>query len=91
MDELLFFMARMRDDHRIGPTHISLYLALLGVRQELGASGVFPISRGELMERAKIGSRRVYYRCLRELAEGGYIGYEPEQFKGKRSKVRIIS
>jgi hypothetical protein len=59
------------------------------VQQELRATGYFSVGRKEGMERSKILGKERYYRCLKELAEFGYIGYEPEHYPGKRSKVRI--
>jgi len=89
MEELVDFLRRIRMDHRIGTAHVSLYVALLGLREELGVRGFFPVDREEVMARAKILGRERYYGCLRELAEAGYIEYWPENYPGKRSKVRV--
>jgi hypothetical protein len=89
MEELLRFMALARVDHRIGPAHVSLYLALVCLKQEIGVEGVFEVGRGEGMERSRILGKERYYRCLKELAEMGYVGYEPQFYPGKRSRVWI--
>ena len=89
MEELMCFLARVRLDHRMGAAHESLFVVLLGMREELGVSGFFPVDREEVMERAKILGKERYYGCLKELAKAGYIGYQPEYYPGKRSKVRV--
>jgi hypothetical protein len=89
MEELLEFMALARMDHRIGPAHVSLFVALICLWQEAGVAGAFSVERKEGMERSRILGKERYYRCLKELKELGYIGYEPEFYPGKRSKVWI--
>lgn len=72
----------------MGAAHVSLYVTLLGMREELGVSGFFPVDREEVMARAKILGKERYYGCLKELVEAGYR-YQPEYYPGKRSKVRV--
>lgn len=49
----------------------------------------FYISREEVMEFAKIGSKSTYHRCIKELSHWDYIRYEPSHnpFKGSRIKM----
>ena len=90
MKELKAFLDKIKNDHRIGTAHISLYVALLGLREEIPAAVFFPIDRQELMERSKILGKTLYYKCLRELASFGYIQYRPEHHPGRKSAVKII-
>jgi hypothetical protein len=89
MVELLLFMQLVRIDHRVGPAHVSLYVALVCLKRERGVEGVFAVGRREGMERSRILGKERYYRCLKELAEMGYIGYEPQYYPGKGSRVWI--
>ena len=45
MDELLRLMELVRVDHRIGATHVSLYVALLCLKWKMGVEGVFAVGR----------------------------------------------
>jgi hypothetical protein len=83
MKELRGFFERIQDDHRIGPMHISLYAVLLSLRDESAYTSFFPVNRKELMARSKILGKTTYYRCLNELAESGYIEYQPEHYPGR--------
>ncbi|MBS1659498.1 MAG: hypothetical protein JST68_00465 [Bacteroidetes bacterium] len=89
MEELFCVLERMKNDHRIAPAHVSLFLALFWIKTEQGAADLFPINREDLMQRAKLLDRGRYYRCLRDLAGAGYIIYEPAFNPRKSSKVRL--
>lgn len=75
-------------DQRIGPTHISLYLALL---HEAGHLLPIPfyLRRKRVMEKSKICSSVTLNRCLRDLHDYGYIKYRPS-FTPGRSMVGMI-
>ena len=79
------FLEKARDDHRIGVRHISLYVAMLSLSSR---DGLLRVKKKELMRMSKISGKTSYYRCLRELAEYGYIYYWPEHYDGG-SMVRI--
>jgi len=72
----LNFLERAVDDPVIGPSHISLFAALLYMydRQD----GKLPISAfsRDLKKQAKI-SNRTYHACINDLRKGGYIKYIP--------------
>jgi hypothetical protein len=71
------FMSAVTEDPRMGPTHISLFLAILCFykRQEF-QSPISAYSR-ELMKQAKISSCGTYHRCIQELHKYGFIQYVP--------------
>lgn len=87
---LLDFYDASREDVRIGPTHISLYMALL--RQWNLQTFVTPlaINRDELMQAARI-SRKTYNKCMKELQEYGYIMYQPSSNPMIRSRVYLAA
>ena len=89
MDELRIFFERIRDDHRVGTAHVSMYAALVGLYLENGGVGFIAVRREELMARSKILGKTTYYTVLRELAEWGYVEYRPERARGRVSGVRI--
>jgi hypothetical protein len=71
-----FFLA-VREDGRMGPTHVSLYLALLNSCNVSGGQNPVVITREEVMKAAKIKARQTYNQCIRELHCYGYIKYRP--------------
>jgi len=78
VDSLLYdFMEKVSDDPRIGPAHISLFVAILNFwKLQAFASPVSVFGR-DLRKFAKIGGNSLYHRCMRDLKEFGYIGYVP--------------
>lgn len=83
------FMDMACEDPRIGPSHISLYMAILHASlQQGGAMPVSVFSRG-LMKQAKIGGVATYHKCLQDLTEAGYIRYTPSFHPMKGSSIYI--
>ena len=70
------FMETVREDPRIGPSHISLYLAILFIYKNKGQLPVSAYSRN-LMKQAKISASGTYHKCMRDLIDCGYIKYIP--------------
>lgn len=71
-----FFLA-IRDDCRIGTSHISVYMALFHFYSLNEFQNPVRITRAEVMKQAKIGGLATYHRCVKDLAELGYIKYQP--------------
>lgn len=91
MSELSFqsvFYAKAVPDNRVGPTHISLYFALLHEAGHTLTIG-FYLRRAIVMQKAKIYSTVTLNKCLRELHEYGYIDYKPSFIPGQ-SMVEIV-
>jgi hypothetical protein len=60
------FMDKVGDDHRIGPTHISLFLAVLYFYRKQGYAMPIYVYRKELTKQAKISAFGTSHRGLRE-------------------------
>lgn len=83
------FMKSIEDDHRIGATHISVYMVLLYLQENTTNS--FPIKRNQVMWRAKIHSRHTYNTCMKQLHEYGYIIYQPTCNPAADSRVSLVA
>jgi hypothetical protein len=83
------FYQKASADQRIGPTHISVYFALL---YEAGHLLPLPfyLRRETLMLHAKVYSPVTLNRCLRDLHDYGYIEYLPS-FTPGRTMVAVRS
>jgi hypothetical protein len=69
------FLHCAKDDPRIGPSHISVYTALVTIAQQCKQQPVSFYGR-DLMRLAKI-SNRTYHQCMQELHRFRYIQYIP--------------
>lgn len=84
------FMDLIGEDHRIGPSHISLYMAILHLyRQQKYEMPVSVYSR-DLMKQAKISAIGTYHKCLRDLKEAGYIQYIPSYNRVFGSLIYLV-
>ena len=90
-DELDAFYAAIREDHRIGPTHISLYMAIFYLYSCNNFVNPVPVRRVLLMELTKISGLATYHKCLKELVEGGYVKYEPSHTARVKSKIYLLT
>ncbi|MDX9881889.1 MAG: hypothetical protein RBS73_07460 [Prolixibacteraceae bacterium] len=81
------FFERLAEDPRLSSYHISLYIALFQYWNANRFSDQFTISRTEVMQLARIGSANTYARCIKELADWGYITYQPSSNLHSGSKV----
>jgi replication initiation and membrane attachment protein DnaB len=70
------FQIAIVDDPRVGPAHISLYLAILHFAEQQYKEPVSVFSR-DLMRYAKISGVATYIKCVQELQEMGFIKYVP--------------
>lgn len=87
--EITEFMDRAWSDSRLGPMHVSLYMAILYCWLQQGGAGPARVSGKELMPLAKIGGSTPMYKSLRELHEFGYIRYQPSFNPAEKSKVYL--
>ncbi len=62
-------------DGRIGPVHISVYMALLYLWEQQSYKDPLHIFSRDLMPLAKISGVATYYRTMKELNKYGYIKY----------------
>ncbi len=71
------FQSIIVDDPRIGPTHISLFIAILHFANEQEFKSPISVFSKELMKHAKISGIATYTKCIQELKELGFINYVP--------------
>ncbi len=84
------FFEQVSGDGRLTAYHISLYLALFRQWNACRFSHRFAISRAEMMDLARIGSANTYARCMKELADWGYIRYKASSNLHRGSEVTCI-
>lgn len=89
--ELSLFYDRIREDHRIGPTHISLYMAIFQLYNMNGFINPVRINRASLMKLSKISGLATYHKCIKELVEFRYIDYQPSYKSKVESKAWILT
>src|SRR4051812_37226667 len=75
--ELLNFFKAIREDPRIGPAHISLFMAIIQQWNSNNCRNPVAVFSYELMCLAKISGIATYHRSIRELNDFGYIKYQP--------------
>ena len=85
--ELSRFYEAIKDDNRIAPSHIALFMALFECWNQNDFQNPVCIRRRQIMEVAKISGLATYHRCLRELHLYGYIEYQPSYNSSVCSKV----
>ena len=76
-ENLYQFLRSIREDGRIGPTHISLFVAILQYAEERGMHNPICVFSKDLMPSAKISTMGTYNKNMWELHEYGYIRYIP--------------
>jgi len=69
------FFISIREDPRIGPLHISLFMAIIQYWHENNYVSPICVFRKELMRIAKISGVATYHRIMNQLHEYGYIKY----------------
>ena len=88
--ELTSFYSAAKSDHRIGTTHISLYMALFQFFNLNRLSNPILITRTSVMEAAKINGLATYHKCMKDLVEYGYILYVPSYNPAISSQVYLL-
>ncbi|ALM20311.1 hypothetical protein AAT17_03150 [Nonlabens sp. MIC269] len=81
---------QFRQDSRLNPTHISLYLALFQLWNYHRFRESFHVNREDVMKLAKIGSKSTYHRCVKELNHYNYLVYVPSHNPFKGSKIKML-
>lgn len=88
--ELTSFYSAIRNDNRIGATHISLYMALFQFYNLSDFHNPVAITRTSVMDVAKISGLATYHKCIKELADFGYIEYQPSYNPAISSQVILL-
>jgi hypothetical protein len=89
--ELASFYAAIRDDPRIGTTHISLYMALFHFYNLNMFQNPIKFTRASVMKVAKISGLATYHKCIKDLHQFGYILYTPSYNPSISSRVELVS
>lgn len=88
--QLTSFYDAIKDDARIGPTHISLYMALFQFYNQNGWTNPVAIGRKKIMEAAKISGLGTFHKSIKDLCDFGYIRYFPSYNSKIKSKVFLL-
>lgn len=75
--ELAVFFSAIKEDPRINPVHISLFMAIMQHWNNNNCKSPICVFSRELMQLAKISGVATYHKSVRELDEYGYIKYKP--------------
>lgn len=84
------FFDRVCKDHRLNPTHISVYMAIFQFWNVNRFKNPLSISRSEIMELSKVSSRNTYHKCMKELHQYGYFRYDPSYHPLRGSWVYLL-
>jgi hypothetical protein len=87
LTEISVFMERVQYDPRIGPLHISLYMAIIFCWARQGRPDRVLVMAKELKPLAKIVGGATFFRCIRQLHRYGYIVYEPSYNPAVKSRI----
>ncbi|ASZ13714.1 hypothetical protein CK934_23530 [Chitinophaga sp. MD30] len=77
------------EDPKLGPKHISLMLAILYFFYRQDCKNPVKVFSSQLREQAKIRSQRIYYYCMKDLKEWGYIKMKPSYIRHEASEVTL--
>lgn len=88
--ELTSFYKAIKQDNRISPSHIALYMALFECWNQNDFQNPILIKRQQVMEIAKISGLATYHRCIRELHQYRYINYLPSFRSAISSRVVML-
>lgn len=88
--QLTTFFDAIKEDNRIGASHICLYMALFQLYNLNRFQNPIKITRLTLMGIAKIGGLATYHRCIKDLADFGYISYTPSYNPAVGSLVYLL-
>ncbi len=83
------FLSAIRNDPRIGPTHVGMYASFLYLLKQ--SDGVQPIifKREQIMSISRISAPATYHSVLRDLNENGYVRYEAS-YSRKGNKLFLM-
>ena len=65
------------EDPCIGPSHISLFAAILYIFEKQECVSPVSVYSRDLMKLAKISACSTYHRCIKDLASAGCLRYIP--------------
>lgn len=71
------FLKAVEEDPRVGPAHISLFMALLQAYKSQEMKTPISVFSRDLMKLAKISAGGTFRKCIWDLHEFGFIRYVP--------------
>lgn len=89
-NKIIDFFGNVINDHRMIPSHISLYVSLFQLWSRHEYQNPFRVSRKEVMKLGKIKSFATYHKCIKELHQAGFIIYSPSYHPYEGSSIEII-
>lgn len=89
LQQLSDFFIAIRHDPKIGPVHIGLYAALLHCYVVNGYTNPIQAYSYEIMELVKVSGRCTYVKCIKDLADWGYLTYRPTRKRMERSQIYL--
>lgn len=90
VEGLCDFLNRVTSDTNLTSAHVSVCAALCSAWIRNGFNNPFNISRSRIMLAAKIKSKTTYHKVIGDLAQFGYLKYNPSYHPGKCSEVLIV-
>lgn len=83
------FFDRIRQDARIGPSHISIYCALVKLAIDQNTL-IVQCKNKEVMKSAKVEGHTVFHTRIRELDEYGYLKYSPSFYHATKNRYGLL-
>lgn len=87
---LMDFADAVRNNPRMSPYHVSVYVALLRYSRFVGGELTFNAYSRDVMPLAKILKPGTYHRLMGDLSREGYIVYCPSHSPNTGSLVRLV-
>ena len=84
------FFSAIAADPRISSTHIAIFSGIFQYWCKHGLELPVKAFSHQIMPLAKMSSRNVYVKRLKELDEYGYIRYEPSYKRDKGSRIYLL-
>lgn len=89
LKQLIGFFVRASGDHRIGPHHVAVYMAIFQEWCIQECANPITVFKEQVSKVSKVG-KTTYYKCMQELHEYGYIEYTPSYSPFLGSLVRLV-
>jgi hypothetical protein len=89
--QFLLAIDKIQETDDMNPTHVSLYFGLFTMWNLNHFNNPISINRDQVMEVSKIGSKRTYLKCIRDLEKMGFIEYKPSKNPVRGSLVNMCS
>ena len=81
------FFETIADDPKMSTTHVVIYLALLHQWHLQGSPSSIEVASFEVMRLTKIRKRDTYLKGVKDLAEFGYIKYQPAENEYIKARI----